>query len=165
MSEVKKMRLETKAVKENSRELRIQAMNEIDAKPVVTLQDEMVKRMYDWWGNWVPDYEGWLKLADSLYAPEAIINAIGGEQKYSDYRLSMKEQRDRCTMEMGPIMQSIVGEDTVALVYDMYLMPKGMEDKVTFTMTVMEFNHFGIVDGKLMVTRLDLYTDGGNMPK
>ena len=66
-------------------------------------------------------------------------------------------------MAMGPILQSIVGEDTVALVYDMYLMPKGMENKVTFTMTVTEFNHFGIVDGKLMVTRLDLYTDGGNM--
>ena len=32
-------------------------------------------------------------------------------------------------------------------------------------MTVTEFNHFGIVDGKLMVTRLDLYTDGGNMPR
>lgn len=158
------MRLMTKDTKENSKELRVQAMQEIDARPVNTLQDEMVKRMYDWWGNWVPDYEGWLKLADSLYAPEAIINAIGGEQKYCDYRLSMKDQRDRCTMEMGPIKQSIVGEDTVALVYDMYLMPKGLEDKVTFKMTVTEFNRFGIVDGKLMVTRLDLYTDGGNMP-
>ena len=71
------MRLMTKDTKENSKELRVQAMQEIDARPVNTLQDEMVKRMYDWWGNWVPDYEGWLKLADSLYAPEAIINAIG----------------------------------------------------------------------------------------
>ena len=159
------MRMDEKATKENSRELRVKAMQEIDAFPVKTLQDEMVKRMYDWWGNWVPDYEGWLKIADSLYAPDAIINAIGGEQKYSDYRVSMKGQRDRCSMAMGPILQSIVGEDTVALIYDMYLMPKGMEDKVTYKMTVTEFNRFGIVDGKLMVTRLDLYTDGGNMPR
>lgn len=159
------MRLTEKATKENAKELRVKAMQEVDAKPVVTLQDEMVKRMYDWWGSWVPDYEGWLKIADSLYAPNAIIHAIGGEQKYCDYRVSMKDQRDRCTMEMGPILQSIVGEDTVALVYDMYLMPKVMEDKVCWKMTVTEFNHFGIVDGKLMVTRLDLYTDGGNMPR
>ena len=40
-----------------------------------------------------------------------------------------------------------------------------MEDKISYKMTVTEFNHFGIVDGKLMVTRLDLYTDGGNMPR
>ena len=75
------MREETKATKENSQELRVNAMQKIDAMPVKTLQDEMVKRIYDWWGNWVSDYEGWLKLADSLYAPDAIINAIGGEQK------------------------------------------------------------------------------------
>lgn len=159
------MRLEAIANKENAKELRVRMMREIDAKPVQTKQDEMLKRMLDWWGNWVPDYEGWLKLADSLYAPEAIINAIGGEQKYRDYRVSMKEQRDRCTMEMGPIVQAIADQDTVALVYEMYLMPKGMEDKVIFKMMVTEFNHFETVDGKLMVTRLDLYTDGGNMPR
>ena len=158
------MKLNEKVTKDNSRELRKKTMAEIDGSPVKTLQDEMIKRMYDWWGNWVPDYEGWLKHADSLYAPNAIINAIGGEQDYSDYRVSMKTQRDRYTMEMGPILQSIVGEDTVALTYDMYLMPKDMEDQVTYKMTVTEFNRFGIVDGKLMVTRLDLYTDGGNMP-
>ena len=159
------MRLNETATMKNSRELRIKAMNEIDALPVRTKQDEMLKRMYDWWGTWQPDYEGWLKCADSLYAQSAIINAIGGEQKYCDYRVSMKGQRDACNMEMGPILQAIVNEDTVALVYDMYLIPKGMENPPVFKMTVTEFNHFDLVDGKLMVTRLDLYTYGGNMPK
>ena len=41
----------------------------------------------------------------------------------------MKDQRDRCTMEMGPLLQAAVNGDTVALVYEMYLMPKGLEDK------------------------------------
>lgn len=159
------MRITEKVTMENAKELRIKAMNEIDAKPVTSKQDEMLKRMYDWWGTWQPDYEGWLKCADSLYAQDAIINAIGDEeQKYCDYRTSMKDQRDRCTMEMGPLLQTIVNEDTVALVYDMYLMPKGMENPPVFTMKVFEFNQFGMVDGKLMVTRLDLYTDGGNLP-
>ncbi len=67
-------------------------------------------------------------------------------------------------MEMGPLLQAAVNGDTVALVYEMYLMPKGMENRITFTMMVTEFNHFDTVDGKLMVIRLDLYTDGGNMP-
>ena len=66
--------------------------------------------------------------ADSLYAPQAIINAIGGEQKYCDYRTSMKYQRDRCTIEMRPLLQAIADGDTVAFVYEMYLTPKGMEN-------------------------------------
>ncbi len=159
------MRLTENATMENSKALREKAMREYDAKPITSIQDEMEKRMYDWWGTWQPDYEGWLKCADSLYAPNAIINAIGGEQIYSDYRVSMKDQRDRCSMEMGPILQSIVSEDTVALIYDMYLIPKGMDNPPVFKMTVTEFNKFEKVDGKLMVTRLDLYTDGGNMPQ
>ena len=159
------MRITDKVTKENSKEIRVRTMNEFASKPVETKQDEMLKRMIDWWGNWVPDYEGWLKIADDLYAPDAIINAIGGEQKYSVYRLSMKDQRDKCDMEMGPIQQAIVDEDTVALVYEMYLMPKQAGGQVTFKMMVTEFNHFEMVDGKLMVTRLDLYTDGGNMGK
>ncbi len=118
------MRLTEQATMENSKELRIKAMEDIDKMEISCPQDEMVKRMYDWWGTWQPDYEGWLKCADSLYAPNAIINAIGGEQIYKDYRTSMKDQRDRCSMEMGPILQSIVSDDTVALIYDMYLIPK-----------------------------------------
>ena len=40
-------RLTVKATKETARELRIRAMEEIDALPVETKQDEMLKRMYD----------------------------------------------------------------------------------------------------------------------
>ena len=125
--------------------------------------DNSRQRGYDWWGTWRPDYEGWLQCADSLYAPQTIINAIGGEQKYCDYRTSMKYQRDRCTMEMRPLLQAIADGDTVAFVYEMYLTPKGMENAPTFTMMATEFNHFKMVGEKLIVTRLDMYTDGGKM--
>ena len=53
--------------------------------------------------------------------------------------------------------------DTVAFVYEMYLTPKGMENAPTFTMMATEFNHFKMVGKKLIVTRLDLYTDGRKM--
>lgn len=33
----------------------------------------------------------------------------------------------------------------------------------TFAMMVTEYNTMAEVDGKLMVTHLDLYTDGGNL--
>lgn len=39
------MRLTEKAVRENAKELRIKAMQEMDAKPAVTLQDEMGTRL------------------------------------------------------------------------------------------------------------------------
>jgi hypothetical protein len=51
----------------------------------------------------------------------------------------------------------------VAFVYEMYLIPKGMENAPTFTMMATEFNHFKMVGEKLIVTRLDMYTDGGKM--
>ena len=66
-------------------------------------------------------------------------------------------------MEMGPLLQAIADGDTVAFVYEMYLTPKGMENAPTFTMMATEFNHFKVVGEKLIVTRLDLYTDGGKM--
>ena len=75
----------------------------------------------------------------------------------------MKEQRDACSMEMGPIIRMIVEDNVAALVYHMYLTPKGMENAPTFSIMVTEYNTLEEVDGKLMVTHLDLYTDGGNM--
>ena len=51
----------------------------------------------------------------------------------------------------------------MAFVYEMYLTPKGMENAPTFTMMATEFNHFKMVGEKLIVTRLDIYTDGGKM--
>lgn len=53
---------------------------------------------------------------------------LAASKKYCDYRTSMKYQRDRCTMEMGPLLQAIADGDTVAFVYEMYLTPKGMEN-------------------------------------
>ena len=38
-----------------------------------------------------------------------------------------------------------------------------MENAPTFSIMVTEYNTLEEVDGKLMVTHLDLYTDGGNM--
>lgn len=130
-----------------------------------TLQEQIANRMYIAWGEWQPDYEGWLKWSDGLYAEDAMISAIGSEdQRFRDYQASMKDQRDRCAMEMGPILQMTVGENVAALVYEMYLTPKGIENAPTFSMMVTEFNKLEMVDGRLMVTRLDLYTDGGNLP-
>ena len=40
----------------------------------------------------------------------------------------------------------------------MYLTPKGVEGAKTMDIVVTEYNTFSEVDGKLMVTRLDLYT-------
>lgn len=146
---------------ENAKEYRIAAMEAINAQPAETLEDQIRQRLYTWWGEWQPDYEGWLECANDLYAEDAVIYAIGGEQIFSDYKVSMKEQRDACEMEMGPIMQMTVDGNTAALVYNMYLTPKGTE--YTFSMMITEYNTFEEIDGKLMVTRLDLYTDGGAM--
>ena len=65
-------------------------------------------------------------------------------------------------MEMGPIMQIIVEGNVAALVYHMYLTPKAAIAP-TFDMLVTEYNTVEERDGKLMVTHLDLYTDGGGL--
>ncbi|ANF94929.1 hypothetical protein [Paenibacillus bovis] len=154
-----------KVTKENSEELRLASQKEAqklygDSKD---LSDQIKLTLFDWWGNWKPDYESWLKIADGLYAQNGEITAIGGQtQKYSDYRLAMKTQRDQVDMEMGPIMNITVDGNTATLVYHMYLTPKAAPDK-TFDTIVTEYNTFGEVDGKLMVTDLHLYTDGGGM--
>ena len=88
-------------------------------------ENVILQRIYEWWANWKPDYEGWVQCADSLYANTAIIDAIGAEpQKYEDYRASMKGQRDAFDMDMGPIQTCVVEGDTVAFNYRMYMTPK-----------------------------------------
>lgn len=156
-----------KVTKENSRELREKMAAEAKAHVAANRREEIYDRMMISWGQWQPDYEGWLKWSDDLYAADAVISAIGdNDQKFRDYQASMREQRERCSMEMGPIMQATVDDNGVmALIYYMYLTPKGVEGAPTFAMLVTEFNKFEEVDGRLMVTRLDLYTDGGNLPK
>lgn len=148
--------------KENSRELRISAMNASKSAKNGTLAERITNHMNIAWGEWQPDYEGWLAWSNALYAPDAVINAIGGEQLFRDYQASMKSQRDMCSMEMGPIEQSIVQDNVIALVYHMYLTPK-FEGAPTADMMVTEFNTLEERDGKLIVTRLDLYTDGGGL--
>lgn len=74
----------------------------------------------------------------------------------------MKYQRDACYMEMGPIEQAIVEDNVIALVYHMYLTPK-QDGAKTIDMMITEYNAMEENDGKLQVTKLDLYTDGGGL--
>ena len=129
----------------------------------------ITERLFKWWSEWVPDYEGWLKIADGLYAPEGEIIAIGPKsQKYCDYRLSMKGQRDAFDMDMGPIDDCVVEKDTVAIDYKMYMTAKAdmpqlrMKKGDTKVLKVTEFNTFANVDGfdVPMVVRLKLIATG-----
>jgi len=150
---------------ENSEELRLESSADAEQEygDSSDLSDQIKLRLFEWWGAWQPDYESWLEIADGLYAADADITAIGGEtQKYSDYRVAMKSQREQVDMEMGPIMNITVDGNTATLVYHMYLTPKSSPD-TTFDTIVTEYNTFEEVDGKLMVTDLHLYTDGGGM--
>ena len=155
-------KMNTIVTKENAKELRLQAMEEVKANPSDTKEGKIMDMLITAWGEWQPDYEGWVKWSDGLYTADSTINAIGGEQRFRDYQASMKEQRDACAMEMGPIMQIIVEGNVAALVYHMYLTPKAAIAP-TFDMLVTEYNTVEERDGKLMVTHLELYTDGGGL--
>lgn len=144
--------------KENSARLRKESMEMALATTSTSRENTIKKRLLEAWGTWVPDYEGWLRWSSDLYTPDSLIYAIGDKpQRFADYQASMQGQREAATMEMGPIMQIAVEDNTAALVYHMYLTPKATPEK-TFDIMVTEFNTFEEVDGKLMVTRLDLYT-------
>lgn len=133
-------------------------------------ENVMKRRIFEWWANWKPDYEGWLKCADSLYADTCIIDAIGPEpQIYKDYRASMKAQRDAFDMDMGPIQTCVVEGDTIALNYKMYMTPKAdmgkLKKGVTIVLKVSEFNTFADVEGYdvPMVVHLQLLATGLNL--
>lgn len=145
---------------ENSADLRAEAKAEAESAKAETTEEEILNRLVVSWGDWKPDYEGWLDWSNGLYTPDSSITAIGGTQAFGDYQISMKDQRDACDMEMGPIMNITVSGNEAALVYYMYLTPKGTD--TTMSMIITEFNTFEMVDGKLMVTDLHLYTDGGS---
>lgn len=132
-----------------------------------SFENEILRRIYEWWANWKPDYEGWLKCADSLYADSAIIDAIGEEpQRYADYRVSMKGQRDAFDMDMGAIQTCVVEGDTVAFNYKMYMTPKldmgQLKKGQTVVLKVSEFNTFAEIAGyeKPMVVHLQLIASG-----
>lgn len=116
-------------------------------------ENKMKATIYRWWANWTPAYEGWLEIADGLYAPECVIDAIGDEpQIYKDYRLSMKHQRDAFTMDMGPINNCLVEGDTLAISYNMYLTANADMGPLvtgnTYKIKVSEFNKFAYVNGE-----------------
>lgn len=130
-------------------------------------ENRMKERIYRWWANWKPDYEGWLKCADSLYADSCIIDAIGPKpQIYKDYRAAMKSQRDAFDMDIGPIQTCVVEGDTIAFNYRMYMTPKFDMGKLkkgcTVVLKVSEFNTFAQVDGyaEPMVVHLQLLATG-----
>ena len=116
-------------------------------------ENAILEKLFRWWANWVPDYEGWLKIAGWLYAPECVIDAIGDTpQIYKDYRAAMKHQRDTFTMDMGPIDNCLVEGDTVAISYNMYLTAKAdmgpLKKGTTYKIKVTEFNKFAYVNGE-----------------
>ena len=114
-----------------------------------------------------PDYEGWLKWSDALYAPDAVICAIGSEpQKFHDCQKSMKDQRDAFSMDMGEIENCVAENDTAAISYRMYMTPKAdcmnLKKGICYVIKVTEFNRFGYVEGhdEPMVISLDLIATG-----
>lgn len=146
---------------------RVLAETAENSKGRTAFENTILCRLYEWWANWKPDYEGWLKCADSLYAQSAIIDAIGKEpQKYMDYRASMKGQRDAFDMDMGPIQTCVVEGDTVAINYKMYMTPKAdmgeMKKGQTIVLKVSEFNTFAELPeyDKPMVVHLQLLAVG-----
>lgn len=139
----------------NSQTLREQAYEEIKDMPQNTIEEKIKYRLIKAWADWQPDYEGWLEWSDSLYAADATIDAIGGEQTFSDYQKSMKEQREHATMAMGPILEDLSIDGYVAtLHYHMYLTSGGRTRDIIVT----EINTFEEIDGVLKVVRLDLTT-------
>ena len=54
-------------------DIQTNAMNRTD------FENSIIEKIYRWWAEWKPDYEGWLKIADRLYADECVIDAIGDE--------------------------------------------------------------------------------------
>jgi hypothetical protein len=75
----------------------------------------------------------------------------------------MKHQRDAYEMDMGPIENCVVENDTVALDYKMYMTPKDGDKKgETFILRVTEFNRFDNVPGydQPMVVHLRVVATG-----
>ena len=87
-------KMNTIVTKENAKELRLQAMEEVKANPSDTKEGKIMDMLITAWGEWQPDYEGWVKWSDGLYTADSTINAIGGEQRFRDYQASMKEHGD-----------------------------------------------------------------------
>ena len=141
-----------------SQALREAAFDEIEGSPLDTLESQLKYRLVKAWADWQPDYQGWLAWSDTLYAPDSVIEAIGGEQSFTDYQASMKLQREKATMAMGPITDFALEGNTAIIHYHMYLTSDGIIGKTTKDINVTERNTFDEIDGEWMVTRLVLTT-------
>lgn len=136
---------------------RVQAAETLDTISMETLEGQIEARLIESWANWKPGYEDWLEWSNDLYAGDAVIDAIGGEQAFRDYQESMRHQREKFTMEMGPIDTMDVKDNVAVITYNMYLTSKSFP-KQTIKTVVTEINTFEEIDGKLVVIRLDLST-------
>lgn len=141
-----------------SQALRESAFEEIRDIPPDGKEAEIKYRLVKAWNDWKPDYQGWLAWSDTLYAPDSVIEAIGGEQTFADYQESMELQREKSAMAMGPITDFTLEGDTAIIHYHMYLTSDSIFGKKTQDIVVTEHNTFEKIDGKWMVTRLVLTT-------
>jgi len=121
-------------------------------------------RLYEAWDSWKPGYDDWVEWSNGLYAPDAVMIAMEGDEPelFRDYQAKMKGFRDAYDMEMGTIERCVAADGVTAHTYKMYMTPKGQGADKTIVIPVTEFNHFGVVDGydKPMVVRLELVTAG-----
>lgn len=147
-------------------------LNELRENPTAhtPFENSIKERIFRWWANWKPDYEGWLTCADALYAKSCVIDAIGSEpQIYKDYRAAMKYQRDSFEMDMGPIETCVVDGETIAFNYKMYMTAKSdmgqLKKDETVVLKVSEFNTFAPSEPGQdpMVVHLQLIASGLNL--
>ncbi|ALP93176.1 hypothetical protein [Intestinimonas butyriciproducens] len=141
-----------------SQALRESAFEEIKDLSRDSKEAAIKYRLVKAWNDWQPDYEGWLSWSDSLYTQDSVIEAIGGEQTFADYQASMKLQREKSTMAMGPITDYTLEGNTAIIHYHMYLTSDGMFGKTTQDIVVTEHNTFEMINGEWMVTHLVLTT-------
>ena len=131
---------------------------------VKSFSERAKDRLYEAWDSWKPGYEDWVAWSDELYAPDAVMVAMDGDnpELFSDYQAKMKGFRDGFDMEMGVIERCIVADGVTAHTYKMYMTPKGQGEDATAVIAVTEFNHFADVPGydKPMVVKLELVTAG-----
>ncbi len=132
--------------------------------PVKSLSEKAKDRLYEAWDAWKPGYEDWIDWSNGLYAPDAVMVAMDGDEPevFSQYQAKMKHFRDRFDMEMGTIERCIVADGVTAHTYKMYMTPKGQGADRTVVIPVTEFNHFAEVPGydEVMVVKLELVTAG-----
>ena len=122
------------------------------------------ERLYEAWDAWKPGYEDWIEWSNGLYAPDAQMIAMDGDEPelFQAYQAKMKHFRDQFDMEMGVIERCIAADGVTAHTYKMYMTPKEQGPDATVVILVTEFNHFADLPGydKPMVVKLELVNAG-----